>query len=75
MECAVQMMTAWKGAHWVSRPVKTDCMLLIVEGACAVLQDGTLHGYKNVGHTFEGIADFFNVFAVTNFDRRNSNLF
>ena len=75
MECAVQTTTAWKGAHWVSTPVETDCMFLIVEGACAVLQDGMLHGYRNVGHNSKGIADFFYLLVVTSFESKSSNLF
>eukprot|EP00983_Pelagomonas_calceolata_P030414 954869-Pelagomonas_calceolata.AAC.1 len=47
----------------------TNCMLLVTEGACAVLRDDALHRCGYTGHVPKGIAKFFYLRVVTSFDR------
>eukprot|EP00983_Pelagomonas_calceolata_P019421 610584-Pelagomonas_calceolata.AAC.1 len=51
------MMTFWKRAYKASGSFKVDRMFLVVEGACAVLENCAFHTGWETGHVQEGIAN------------------
>jgi hypothetical protein len=57
VECTVRFMT--EGASEASGFLKADSMLLVIEGACAVLQNGAFHRERDAGYVPKSVADVF----------------
>eukprot|EP00983_Pelagomonas_calceolata_P050057 1141786-Pelagomonas_calceolata.AAC.2 len=57
MESTIHMVTFWEGSYKASGSSEADCMCLIVEGACAVLEDCAFHSGWDAGYIPEGIAN------------------
>eukprot|EP00983_Pelagomonas_calceolata_P032946 1032281-Pelagomonas_calceolata.AAC.1 len=57
VEGAIHMVTFWEGAYKASRSFEANCMFLVVEGACAVLEDCALHSGCDTVHVPKGIAN------------------
>eukprot|EP00983_Pelagomonas_calceolata_P020063 632901-Pelagomonas_calceolata.AAC.1 len=57
MEGAIHMVTFWERTYKASGSLKADRTFLVVEGACAVLEDCAFHLCLDEGHVAEGIAN------------------